>query len=85
MTKSVLTTSPYVDRKLALSIADAVRLSGIGRTVIFAEIRRGRLVARKCGRRTVILSDDLTLWLRALPSIGARPVSDRDAGVFEFD
>ena len=42
----------------ALSIADVCRESGLGRTLIFSEIRAGKLVARKCGRRTLILKED---------------------------
>ena len=30
----------------------------VGRTMIFNEIRRGRLPARKCGRRTIITDPD---------------------------
>ncbi|THD63774.1 MAG: DNA-binding protein [Bradyrhizobium sp.] len=51
--------------KLAFSIEEAVAASGVGRT--FEEIKAGRLVARKCGRRTLILKHDLALWLDALP------------------
>jgi hypothetical protein len=51
----------------ALSIADVCRESGLGRTLIFAEIKSGRLVARKCGRRTIILRSDLAQWLSSLP------------------
>jgi hypothetical protein len=51
----------------ALSIADVCRESGLGRTLIFAEIRAGKLVARKCGRRTLILKEDLMKWLQTLP------------------
>jgi hypothetical protein len=63
--------------KLALSIADVVRASGLCRTLIFSEIRSGRLVARKCGRRTVVLHDDLVAFLQALPLSGsaAKPQS----------
>jgi hypothetical protein len=58
-------TNPCV--KLAFSIEEAVAASGIGRTSIFEEIKAGRLVARKCGRRTLILKHDLALWLDGLP------------------
>lgn len=39
---------------LAYSIADAVRVSSIGRTRIYALINEGRLEARKIGKRTLI-------------------------------
>jgi hypothetical protein len=55
-------------QKLAHSIDDVVALSGVGRTLVFAEIKAGRLIARKCGRRTVILRSDLQQWLNSMPS-----------------
>ena len=54
--------------KLALSISEVVSTSGVGRTLVFAEMKAGRLIARKCGRRTVVLIDDLQNWLQAMPS-----------------
>jgi hypothetical protein len=54
--------------KLGFSIEEAVGFSGIGRTRIFAAINAGQLVARKFGRRTVILREDMEAFLRALPA-----------------
>jgi hypothetical protein len=54
--------------RLAYSVDDVVALCGIGRTLVFAEIRAGKLIARKCGRRTVVLDADLHRWLSSLPS-----------------
>lgn len=54
-------------QKLAHSIDDVVGLSGFGRTLVFAEIKAGRLIARKRGRRTVVLKSDLHRWLDSLP------------------
>jgi hypothetical protein len=62
--------------KLALSISEVVKASGVGRTLVFAEIKTGRLLARKCGRRTVVLIDDLQDWLRAMPSSRALRLSN---------
>ena len=53
---------------LAVGIIDATRLLGVGRSTLFEEIRAGRLQARKAGRRTLILRDDLRAWLNTLPS-----------------
>ena len=39
---------------LAYSIAEACRVSSIGRTRIYALIKEGRLQARKIGKRTII-------------------------------
>jgi hypothetical protein len=56
-------------RRLAHSIEDVVDLSGLGRTMIFAAIKQRRLIARKCGRRTLILDEDLLKWLQTLPVV----------------
>lgn len=39
---------------LAYSIADAIRVSSIGKTRLYALIKEGRLEARKVGKRTLI-------------------------------
>lgn len=57
--------------RLAYSPADAAKAAGIGRTTLFAEIRDNRLQARKQGRRTIILRDDLQAWLLGLPTVNA--------------
>ena len=48
---------------LAVSIPEAARLSGCGRSTLYAEISRGNLKIRKVGRRTIIAMDDLRAWL----------------------
>ena len=53
--------------KLAHSVEDAARITTCGRTSIFQAIKEGSLQARKFGRRTVILDEDLRAWLAALP------------------
>ena len=45
------TTSP---EPLAYSIADACRVSSIGKTKLYSLIKSNRLQARKCGGRTLI-------------------------------
>jgi hypothetical protein len=55
--------------KRAFSIPEVVEAASICRTTVFAEIAAGRLVARKLGRRTVVLASDLETWLEQLPSI----------------
>jgi excisionase family DNA binding protein len=56
-----------VDRQ-ALSIAEVSSVSGLGRTKIYEAIGAGSLRARKCGKRTLILPDDLRAFLAALPT-----------------
>lgn len=56
---------------LAVSITEAARMAGIGRTSLYEEIGRGALPARKIGRRTVVRIDDLREWLDKLPTQSA--------------
>ncbi len=53
---------------LAHTIESVARLTTCGRTQVYAAIRCGALKARKIGRRTVILDDDLRAWLASLPA-----------------
>jgi excisionase family DNA binding protein len=48
--------------------ADAV---GIGRSKLYAEIRAGRLKAKKLGSRTLIKATDAQAYLDALPDMAA--------------
>jgi len=54
---------------LAYTIAEACAAARVGRTVLYELIRDGQLPARKYGRRTVILADDLRHWIESLPTI----------------
>lgn len=75
--KTLNTRGPTPDiEKLALSIADVVRASGLCRTLVYGEIRAGRLAARKCGRRTIILRQDLNAFLQGLPCVPATQDAD---------
>lgn len=62
-------------RSEAYTIADACAVVGLGRTFIFEEIRSGRLKAKKAGRRTIILRDELRRWLETLPDNDSHSVS----------
>jgi excisionase family DNA binding protein len=52
----------------ALNIAEVCAAAGIGRTKVYEAISEGRLKARKCGKRTLVLTADLRDFLAALPS-----------------
>jgi excisionase family DNA binding protein len=62
-----------MESSLAYSIAEACARSGIGRTAIYDMINAGQLTARKRGRRTLILADDLRRCLELLPPIDTKP------------
>ncbi len=51
----------------ARSVDQTAARYGISRTAVKEEIRSGRLVARKLGRRTIILETDELAWANALP------------------
>ena len=54
-----------------LSISEACAVAGIGRTTkIYQAITDGSLKARKCGKRTLILRDELRDFLASLPECG---------------
>jgi excisionase family DNA binding protein len=52
-----------------LSVLEACRIAGIGRTKIYQAITEGQLKARKYGKRTIILRGDLQEFLAALPVV----------------
>jgi excisionase family DNA binding protein len=55
-------------RRYAYSIEEVTKLTGLGRSSIYEEIRDGRLRIRKAGRRSLVLPDDLKAWLASLPA-----------------
>jgi excisionase family DNA binding protein len=57
--------------RLAVSIVDAARAAGVGRSTIYENINSGALKARKAGRRTLILRSDLEAWLSSFPPVKA--------------
>ena len=54
-------------QKLGLTIHEACTFSGIGKTKLYEAINSRKLKARKAGKRTLILSDDLRDYLSSLP------------------
>ncbi|MCH7618670.1 MAG: helix-turn-helix domain-containing protein [Candidatus Marinimicrobia bacterium] len=53
--------------KVAFSVAEVTRVAPVGRTGVYEALKNGRLKARKNGKRTIILADDLAEWLCSLP------------------
>jgi hypothetical protein len=55
---------------LAYSIQQLVEITGLSRTLLYLEMRRGTLRARKCGSRTFVLHEDLIVFLRGCRHAG---------------
>ena len=54
------------------SLDEFARHNAIGLTTVRGEIRAGRLVARKIGRRTIIAAEDAQAWQEQLPRLQPR-------------
>ena len=50
------------------SVNEFCQWAGIGRTAVYAELKAGRLSAKKLGRRTIIPKGEAERWLASLPS-----------------
>ncbi|MDX0513332.1 helix-turn-helix domain-containing protein [Sinorhizobium medicae] len=57
--------------KLAVTVPEAVALSGLGRTFIYKLFNERKLTPRKAGKRTLILVAELESYLKNLPTGGA--------------
>lgn len=53
--------------ELAISIIEAAKRAGVGRSSIYEAIKRGDLKIRKNGRRSLVLVHDLKEWVSAMP------------------
>ena len=56
---------------IAYTIKEACVVSRTGKTTLYGAIRRGELVARKLGKKTLILEPDLRRWIEHLPTLAA--------------
>lgn len=57
--------------KLSYPITEAAEKASSSRSEIYEALKRGDLRAKKNGRRTVILHDDLVAYLSSLPDYQA--------------
>ena len=56
---------------LAVTIPEAVKISGMSRSAIYEALKRQEITARKAGRRTLISFADLEAYLASLPTYQA--------------
>jgi excisionase family DNA binding protein len=56
---------------LSLSIEETSAVTGLGRTKLYQLINSGDLKARKLGKRTIVLKDDLDAFLASLEAYPA--------------
>ena len=59
---------------IAYTVDEACDIACIGRTAIYKAISTGELVARKYGRKTLILASDLHRFIEGLPTIEPKPI-----------
>lgn len=52
--------------KLSFSIEEVKKTTGLGRTKLYEAINKGLLPAKKYGKRTIILKEDLEAFLSEL-------------------
>ncbi|MBB4262881.1 MULTISPECIES: helix-turn-helix domain-containing protein [unclassified Bradyrhizobium] len=67
-----------LSERFAVSPEEASALTGIGLTSIREAISAGKLRAKKHGRRTIILPEDLRVWLGTLPD-ARKPIVESPA------
>lgn len=53
---------------LSFSIEEACKVTGLGRTKLYEAINKGLLPAKKYGKRTIILKEDIEEFLANLDS-----------------
>ncbi len=53
---------------IAVTVPDAVKATGISRSSLYEAFKRGDLIARKAGRRTLISFSDLEAYVASLPT-----------------
>ncbi len=64
--------------QLALTVAEACAVARVGRTALYQAISSGALVARKRGRKTLLLPADLQTWIATLPKIGPKGTVEKE-------
>ncbi|MCC0035343.1 MAG: helix-turn-helix domain-containing protein [Hoeflea sp.] len=55
---------------IAVTLAQASEMSGLGRSTLYKLFNEGKLTPRKSGKRTLILVSELESYLKNLPKGG---------------
>jgi hypothetical protein len=66
-------------KREAFSPDEFATRNSIGRTTVFAEIKSGRLEARKVGNRTIITREAEKAWQKSLPPAGPSAADSANA------
>ena len=64
---------------IAVTFPGATSRTGIARTKLYELVGAGVLEARKCGRRTLILTDSLDRYVASLPPASIRAPGQKSA------
>lgn len=62
--------------QLSYTIEEISALTGIGKTKLYAAINDGKLMAKKFGRRTLILKQDVDSFLAKLETYSSKSQKD---------
>ena len=58
--------------KRLLTVPEATFGYGLGRSKFYQEVAAGRIRLRKCGRRTLVSTDDMEAWAAGLPIVNRK-------------
>jgi excisionase family DNA binding protein len=58
-----------MDNREAFSVREFCARYGICKQTFYDEIHRGRITAKKLGKKTVILRADAETWAKSLPAL----------------
>ena len=61
-----------MNERYAMTLPEAVQFSGLGRTRLYSLAAEGRISFKKCGKRTLILAEDLKRLIESLPAAPIR-------------
>ena len=66
-----MNTKDSIIEKLAYGIDNALAVVPIGRSLLYEEIKAGKLKTFKVGSRTLIAAEDLAAWLNSYKEKGS--------------